>query len=193
MAGKATGKWLTLAFLALLIFAALTAHAGALTISSSDSVEVSTKSVSGWDKLSSGDLSTKTITKAEPVKLTITSEKEKVEPVVQKEKVEPVVQVNPGADLVVKANYAGGDIDYVQVGKDKIEGYSTYGKSSTYPWGIYWCIHDIGGKPMLVYAEFSGRKVWYAPVGQKTIDSLTATLEKGEMPDIAIIQAAVGA
>lgn len=184
MAGKATGKWLTLAFLALLIFAALTAHAGALTISSSDSVEVSTKSVSGWDKLSSGGLSTKTITKAEPVKLTITSEKEKVE---------PVVQVNPGADLVVKANYAGGDIDYVQVGKDKIEGYSTYGKSSTYPWGIYWCIHDIGGKPMLVYAEFSGRKVWYAPVGQKTIGALTASLEKGELPDISIIQAAVGA
>lgn len=32
MAGKATGKWLTLAFLALLIFAALTAHAGAQDI-----------------------------------------------------------------------------------------------------------------------------------------------------------------
>lgn len=184
MAGKATGKWLTLAFLALLIFAALTAHAGALTISSSDSVEVSTKSVSGWDKLASGDISAKTVTRAEPVKLTLTNEKEKLE---------PVVQVNPGADLVVKANYAGGDVDLVQVAKDKIEGYSTYGKSSSHPWGIYWCIHDIGGKPMLVYAEFSGRKVWYAPVGKKTIDSLTATLDKGELPDITVIQAAVGA
>ena len=185
MAGKATGKWLTLAFLALIAIAALTAHAGALTITSSDSVEVSTKSVSGWDKLSSGDLSAKTITKAEPVKLTITSEKEKVE---------PVVQVWPDADrVVVKANYAGGDVEYVQASKDKIEGYSTYGKSSTYPWGIYWCIHDIGGKPMLVYAEFSGRKVWYAPVEQKTIDTLIATLDKGELPDITIIQAAVGA
>lgn len=187
MAGKATGKWLTLAFLALLIFAALTAHAGALTISSSDTVEVATKDskdATTWEKLEAGSIGSVELAKPTAMRITLTAEKEKVE---------PVVQVNPGADLVVKANYAGGDIDYVQVGKDKIEGYSTYGKSSTYPWGIYWCIHDIGGKPMLVYAEFSGRKVWYAPVGQKTIDSLTATLEKGEMPDIAIIQAAVGA
>lgn len=184
MAGKATDKWVTLGFLMLLVFAALTAHAGALTITTSDTVEISTKSVSGWDKLASGDISAKTVTKAEPVKLTLTNEKEKLE---------SVVQVNPGADLVVKANYAGGDVDLVQTSKDKIEGYSTYGKSSTYPWGIYWCVHDIGGKPMLVYAEFSGRKVWYAPVGQKTIDTLIATLEKGEIPDITIIQAAVGA
>ena len=83
--------------------------------------------------------------------------------------------------------------DIVQYSFDYIEGYYTYGKSSTYPWGIYWCIHDIGGKPMLVYAEFSGRKVWYAPVGQKTVDMLTASLDKGELPDISIIHAAVGA
>jgi len=177
-------RWSLIIFISLLIIAALTAHAGALTITTSDTVEISTKSVSGWDKLASGDISAKTVTKAEPVKLTLTNKKEKVE---------PIVQVNPGADLVVKANYAGGDVDLVQTSKDKIEGYSTYGKSSTYPWGIYWCVHDIGGKPMLVYAEYSGRKVWYAPIGKKTIDALTATLEKGEIPDITIIQAAVGA
>lgn len=184
MAGKATGKWLTLAFLALLIIAALTAHAGALTITSSDTVEVSTKGAIGWDTLKSGDISAKTVARAEPVKLTLTNEKNKVE---------PVVQVTPGADLVVRANYAGGTVDYVQMSKDTIEGYSTYGRSSVYPWGIYWCVHDVGGKPMLVYAEFSGRKVWCVPVGQKVIDALTATLEKGEIPDIFIIQMAVGA
>lgn len=177
-------KWILVAFLTLLLFAALTAHAGALTISSSDTVELSTKGASGWDKLSSGDLSTKAITKAEPVKITLTSGKEKVE---------PIIQMNPGADLVISANYAGGDVDVVQVGKDRIEGYYTYGKSSTYPWGIYWCVNDIGGKPMLVYSEFSKRSVWYAPIGQKTIDGLVASLGKGELPDISIIQAAVGA
>jgi hypothetical protein len=66
MAAEYRRHWVTAAFLALLIIAALTAHTAALTITTSDTVELSTKGESGWDKLSSGDLSTKTITKAEP-------------------------------------------------------------------------------------------------------------------------------
>jgi hypothetical protein len=105
-----------------------------------------------------------------------------------------VVQVWPSTSkVVVKPNYAGSEVDVVLVGTDRIEGYYSYGKSSTYPWGIYWCVHDIGGKPMVVYSEFSGRKVWYTPIGTTTVDSLTAILEKGKLPDISIIQAAVGA
>lgn len=188
MAGKATGKWLTLAFLALLIFAALTAHAGALTITSSDSVEVATKDskdATTWAKLEGGSIGSVELAKPTAVKITLTAEKEKVE---------PVVQVWPAADsLVVQANYAGGEVDVALVGKSRIEAYYSYGKSSTYPWGVYWCVNDIGGKPMLVYSEFAGRKVWYAPVGQKTVDMLTASLDKGELPDISIIHAAVGA
>jgi len=189
MAGKATGKWLTLAFLALLIFAALTAHAGALTITSSDTVEVSikdSKDATTWEKMQAGDVASVTLAKPTTVKLTVTGE-------VEKEKIEPVVQVQPGMDLVIKADYAASEISVVQIGKDRIEGYYSYGKSSTYPWGFYWCIHDIGGKPFVVYSEFSGQKVWYNYIGQKSVDALTAILERGELPDISIIQAAVGA
>ena len=178
--------WITGAFLVLLIVAAFTAHAGAITISSKDTVEISTKDTKDattWEKLESGSVGSVTLTKATSVKLTLTLEKEKVE---------PVVQVWPGADLVVSANYAGGDADVVQVGKERIEGYYSYGKSTIYPWGFYWCIH-LGEKPMLVYSEFSGKKTWYNPISQKTIDSLNAAIEKGELPDISIIQAAVGA
>jgi len=181
-------KWITVVFLVLLFIAALTAHTAALTITTSDTVEISTKDskdATTWEKLQSGDVASVTLAKPTAVKLTITGATEK-------DKVEPMVLIQPGMDLVVKANYAGSEVDVVQVGKASIEGYYSYGKSSTYPWGIYWCIHDIGGKPVLVYSEFSGRKVWYAPVGTKTVDALMTTLEKGELPDISIIQAAVG-
>ena len=170
-------------FLIILIIAAFTAHAGALTISSSDTIELSTKSSSGWDKLSSGDISTKTITKAEPVKLTFTSGKEKLE---------PVIQINPDASLLVKADYTAKEVFVVQASKSRIEGYYSYGKSTTYPWGFYWCVH-LGEKPMLIYSEFSKRSTWYNPISQKTIDSLNAAIGKGELPDITIIQQAVGA
>lgn len=176
-------KLITWIFVVIVIIAAFTAHAAALTISTSDTVEISTKSGTGWDKLSSGDLSAKTITKAEPVKLTLTSEKEKLE---------PVLQINPDASLLVKANYQGKEISIVQASKTRIEGYYSYGKSTTYPWGFYWCVH-LGEKPMLIYSEFSKRSTWYNPISQKTIDSLNAAIEKGELPDISIIQAAVGA
>lgn len=178
--------WVTAAFLVLLVVAALTAHAAALTITSSATVEVATKDVKDattWEKLQSGDVASVELAKPTTVKLTLTSEREKVE---------PVILVNAGADIVIKADYTGKEVDVVQVSKSSIEGYYSYGKSSTYPWGIYWCVHDIGGKPMLVYSEFSGRRVWYNPIGQKTIDALTASLEKGELPDISIIQAVVG-
>jgi hypothetical protein len=174
-------------FVVIVVIAAFTAHAAALTISSSDTVEVSTKDskdATTWEKMQAGDVATVTLAKPTSVKLTITSEKEKIE---------PVVQVQPGMDLVVGADYKASEISVVQVGKDRIEGYYSYGKSSTYPWGFYWCIHDIGGKPFVVYSEFSGRKVWYNFIGQKSVDALTATLERGELPDISIIQAAVGA
>jgi len=183
MAAEYRRHWVTAAFLALLIIAALTAHTAALTITTSDTVELSTKGESGWDKLSSGDLSTKTITKAEPVKLTFTSEKEKLE---------PILQLNPSASLLVKANYQGKEISIVQASKSRIEGYYSYGKSTTYPWGFYWCVH-LGERPMLIYSEFSKRSTWYNPVSQKTIDNLNAAIDRGVLPDISIIQAAVGA
>lgn len=182
--GTRLSRWVVL----VVLVAVLVVHAGALTITSSDTVEVSTKDTkdpTSWEKLQIGDVASTKLTKAQAMKFTITGATEK-------EKVEPVVQVQPGMALVIKANYAGSEVDVVQVGKDSIEGYYSYGKSSTYPWGIYWCIHDVGGKPLLVYSEFSGRKTWYAPIGTKTVESLTATLEKGELPDISIIQAAVG-
>lgn len=175
-----SSRWVVLV---VLLIAALTAHAAALTITTSDTVELSTKGESGWDKLSSGDISTKTVTKAEPVKLTFTGEKEKLE---------PILQLNPSASLVVKADYAAKEVSVVQVSKSRIEGYYSYGKSTTYPWGFYWCVH-LGERPMLIYSEFSKRSTWYNPISQKTIDSLNAAIEKGELPDISIIQEAVGA
>lgn len=187
MAGKATGKWLTLAFLALLIFAALTAHAAALTISSKDTVEIAMlvdMNKTNWEKMETGDIADVRIDKPTIAKITLTSEKQKIE---------PVVQINPGASLVVSANYAGGDADIVQVGKDKIEGYYSYGKSSTYPWGIYWCIHDVGGKPMIVFSEFSKRSVWYSPISSDQVEEITGILNNGEIPDVITIQKAAGA
>lgn len=184
---KRDERFAVVLLLSLLIIAALTAHAGALTITTSDSVEVATKDskdATTWAKLEEGSIGSVELAKPTAVKLTLTAEKEKVE---------PVVQVWPAADsLVVQANYAGGEVDVALVGKSRIEAYYSYGKSSTYPWGIYWCVNDIGGKPMLVYSEFAGRKVWFAPVGQKTVDTLTTSLEKGELPDLSIIHAAVG-
>lgn len=180
-------KLITGVFLLVVVIAALTAHAGAITISSKDNVSIATKEAKDattWNNLASGDLGSYTLSKVSSLKFILTSEKEKVE---------PVVQVWPGSDLIVSANYVGGDADIVQVGKDRIEGYYTYGKSSAYPWGIYWSIHDINGKPVLVYSEFSGKKTWYNPISQKTIDSLNAAIERGELPDISIVQAAVGA
>jgi len=187
MAAENSRHWVTAAFLVLLFIAALTAHTAALTITTSDTVEISTKDskdATTWEKMQTGDVASVELVKPTAVKLTITG--------AEKEKVEPVVLIQPGMDLVVKANYEGSEVDVVQVGKASIEGYYSYGKSSLYPWGIYWCIHDIGGKPVLVYSEFSGRKVWYAPIGTKIVDALTTTLEKGELPDISIIQEAVG-
>lgn len=177
-------------FLIILIIAAFTAHAGALTITSKDTVSIATKDAkdaTSWQKLESGDVATIAFTKPEAVKLTLSSA------VDEKQKVEPVVQINPGASLVMEGNYAGGDAEIVQVGKDKIEGYYSYGKSSTYPWGIYWCIHDVGGKPVIVFSEFSKRSVWYSPISSDKVEEIAAILNKGDIPDIKMIQEAAGA
>jgi hypothetical protein len=177
-------------FLALLIIAAFTAHAGALTVTSKDTVDISIlidMNKSSWEKMESGDVATVEIAKPTTAKISLSSV------VDAKKKVEPVVQINPGASLVVEANYAGGDAQFVQVGKNKIEGYYSYGKSSAYPWGIYWCIHDVGGKPMIVFSEFSKRSVWYSPVSSDTVEEIAAILNKGDIPDITLIQKAAGA
>ena len=178
-------------FLALLIIAAFTAHAGALTISSSkDAVNIATKDAkdsTAWQKLEIGGIAGMAFTEPEAVRITLTSTAD------EKQKIEPIVQLNPGASLVVEGNYAGGDAQIVQVGKDKIEGYYSYGKSSPYPWGIYWCIHDVGGKPVIIFSEFSKRSVWYSPVSSDTVEEIAAILNKGDIPDITLIQKAAGA
>lgn len=174
-------------FLIVIIFAAFTAHAGAITISSTDTVSIATKDskdATTWNSLASGDVGSYTLSKVSTLKFILTSEKEKVE---------PVVQVWPSSDIVIKANYAGGDAQIVQVGKDKIEAYYTYGKSSTYPWGVYWSIHDLNGKPMIVFSEFSKRSVWFSPISSEQVDEITAILNKGEIPDVTLVQKAVGA
>ena len=174
-------------FLAVIIIAALTAHAGAIMISSTDTVSIATKDskdATTWNSLASGDVGSYTLSKVSTLKFILTSEKEKVE---------PVVQVWPSSDIVIKANYAGGDAQIVQVGKDRIEGYYTYGKSNTYPWAIYWCIHDLNGKPVIVFSEFSKRSVWYSPISSDKVDEITVILNKGEIPDITLVQKAAGA
>lgn len=180
-------KWILILFLTLMIFAALTAHATAITITSKDNVSIETKDAKDattWEKIESGSIGSVTLAKATSVKLTLTNEKEKIE---------PVIQLNPGADILVSANYQGGDANIVQVGKGRIEGYYTYGKSSHYPWGIYWCINDINGKPVLILSEFSKRSVWYAPISSESVEEIRAILNKGEMPDISLLQKVVGA
>lgn len=174
-------------FLIVLIIAAFTAHAGALTISSKDTVSIATKDAKDtntWNNLASGDITSVKFTEPKAVKLSISSDKEKIE---------PVILLNPDSDLVVQANYAGGDAQIVQVGKDKIEGYYSYGKSSAYPWGVYWCIHEVGGKPVIVFSEFSKRSVWFSPISSDKVGEITATLNKGELPDIILLQEAAGA
>lgn len=188
MADEKNGsKIWTALFILVVIFAALTAQAGAITITSKDTVAISTKDAKDattWEKLEAGSVGSVTLSKPTTAKLTLTSGKEKVE---------PVVQLNPGADLVVSANYAGGDADIVQVGKDRIEGYYTYGKSSAYPWGIYWSIYDVSGKPILILSEFSKRSVWYAPISSENVEEIQGILGNGEMPDISLLQKVVGA
>ena len=174
-------------FLIVLIVAAFTAHAGALTITSKDTVTIATKDVKDattWNSLASGDVESYTLSKVSTLKFILTSEKERVE---------PVVQVWPSSDIVIKANYAGGDTQTVQYDKNKIEGYYSYGKSSRYPWGIYWCIHDLNGKPMIVFSEFSKRSVWFSPISSEQVSEITAILNKGEIPDITLVQKAAGA
>ena len=178
--------WITGAFLVLLIVAAFTAHAGAITISSKDNVSIATKEAKDattWVSMEQGDIASVSFTAHQTVKILLS---------LGKEKVEPIVQINPGADLVVSANYAGGDADIVQVGKERIEGYYSYGKSSTYPWGIYWAINDIGGKPMLVYAEFSKRSTYYIPISYDSVAELKGQIEKGEIPSLVTVQKVVG-
>ena len=177
-------------FLIILIIAAFTAHAGALTISSKDAVNIATKDAkdsTAWQKLEIGGIAGMAFTEPEAVRITLTSTAD------EKQKIEPIVQLNPGASLVVEGNYAGGDAQIVQVGKDKIEGYYSYGKSSAYPWGVYWCIHDLNGKPMIVFSEFSKRSVWFSPISSDKVDEIAGILNKGEVPDIAMIQQAAGA
>ena len=178
--------WITVGFLVVVIFAAFTAHVGAITISSKDTVEISTKDTKDattWVSMEQGDIASVSFTAHQTVKILLS---------LGKEKVEPIVQINPGADLVVSANYAGGDADIVQVGKERIEGYYTYGKSSTYPWGIYWSINNINGKPVLVLSEFYKRSVWYAPISSESVEEIRVILNKGEMPDVSLLQKVVG-
>lgn len=182
-------KWILVGALTLLIFAALTAHAGALTITSKDTVTIATKDSKDavtWVDLAQGDIASVSFTSAQTVKISVVG-------ALKDQKVEPIVQVNPGASLVMEGNYAGGDAQIVQVGKDKIEGYYSYGKSSAYPWGIYWCIHDVGGKPMIVFSEFSKRSVWFSPISSDKVDEIAGILNKGEVPDLSLIQEAAGA
>lgn len=167
----------------------LVVYSNALTITSVDNVDISTKdskNATSWDKLESGSIADLSITKPTSIKLTVSDPMEK-------EKIESIIQISSNPDIIVKADEKYETVNVISIEKDRIEAYYSYGKSSTYPWGIYWCVNDIGGKPVLIYSEFSGRKVWFAPIGQKTIDTLTASLEKGELPDITVIQAAVGA
>lgn len=179
-----------LVVLVLLIISVFTAHTMALSVLSLDKVDISIlidMNKSSWEKMESGDVATVEIAKPTTAKISLSSV------VDAKKKVEPVVQINPGASLVVEGNYAGGDSQIVQVGKDKIEGYYSYGKSSAYPWGIYWCIHDISGKPMIVFSEFSKRSVWYSPISSAQVEEIAAILNKGTIPDITLIQKAAGA
>ena len=175
-------------FFLIICLSVLVICTSALTITSVDTVDVSTKdskNSTSWDKVESGNLVDLNILKPTSVKLTVSDS-------LAKEKVEPIIQVSSDSDILVKADEKYETVNIIISDKSRIEGYYTYGKNNTYPWGIYWCIHNIGEKPILVYSEFSGRKVWYAPVGTKAVESLTATLEKGELPDISIIQEAVG-
>ena len=179
-------RWI-ISIILIIFFVGVTAHATEITITSKDTVAISTKDAKDattWEKIESGSIGSVTLAKTTSVKLTLTNEKEKVE---------PIIQLNPGADLVVSANYLGGDANIVQVGKERIEGYYTYGKSSLYPWGIYWCINDIGGKPVLVLSEFSKRSVWYAPISSENVAEIQGILGNGEMPDISLLQKVVGA
>jgi hypothetical protein len=186
---KKQDRFVHVLFLSVVVIAAITAHAGALTITTKDTVSIATKSMinpTTWVDLAQGDIAGVSFTAAQTVKIGLVG-------ALKDQKVEPIVQINPGASLVVSANHAGGDAEIVQVGKDKIEGYYSYGKSSTYPWGIYWCIHDIGGKPMIVFSEFSKRSVWYSPISSDKAEEIAAILNKGDIPDITLIQEAAGA
>lgn len=154
---------------ALVIMLCCVANVGAVSVFSNVDVSVSDMS----DNTVSGD-----VYKTQTLKITFDKSKD------------IFYQVMPHTTIVSDIK---NDVNIVQITSNTMEGYYSYGKSSAYPWGIYWCIHDIGGKPTMVYSEFSGRKVWYASIGQKTVDTLMVSLEKGELPDISIIHAAVGA
>jgi hypothetical protein len=176
-------KWVTVGFFSLLILAALTAHGGALSITSSDTVGLSTRAGDTWSKLESGDIAGTALMVPTAVKLTVSQEKETLE---------PIIQILPGADLVVAADYSGRTVDVVQVRSDRIEGYYSYGKSNTYPWGFYWCVYDLKGKPFVVYSEFSTRSVWYNYISAENVGKLNDAINMGACPDIGIIQRMVG-
>lgn len=103
---------------------------------------------------------------------------------------EKTYQYNAGNTVVIDATDEK-DIHTAQVSPNRIEGYYTYAKSNSYPWGVYWCIHNYNAKPVLVYSEFSGRKVWYAPISTATVEKILADVEGGNIPDILTIQKVV--
>jgi (2Fe-2S) ferredoxin len=46
---------------------------------------------------------------------------------------------------------------------------------------------------VIIFSEFSKRSVWYSPVSSDTVEEIAAILNKGDIPDITMIQKAAGA
>lgn len=46
---------------------------------------------------------------------------------------------------------------------------------------------------MIVFSEFSKRSVWYSPISSDKAEEIAAILNKGDIPDITLIQEAAGA
>lgn len=161
---------------ALIILVVIFAHVGAFNIFSADKEDISILVDANkftWEKIRDDSI----VSKVSSVKLSDNK----------------ILQVSPDSKLYISKDTDKNTVSYANKFSDRIEGYYSYGKSSAYPWGIYWCIHDLNGKPMIVFSEFSKRSVWFSPISSDKVGEITATLNKGELPDIILLQEAAGA
>lgn len=97
------------------------------------------------------------------------------------------VQVLPYVDIVANVNQGDKTISFVQYKKGYYEGYYSYGRSSSFPWGIYWRIETKDY--LFIYADFQKRSTYVIPIGKEQFEKVFYTpISSGKLPSVIDVQ-----
>lgn len=100
------------------------------------------------------------------------------------------IQTLKDATVIVKADFTGKNVGFVQYNTEKYEGYYSYGGGSV-PWTVCWQVYPKSGT--LVYSDFSKKQVSITKVSEKWIDTYIKTpTGAGSVPKLVDIQVIVG-